>query len=324
MQKRKDTVKTRNWMSLLPDELSLSDLFIPGTHESCALFGYPISQCQQDRSLRQQLLDGIRFYDVRLANKKGQLLAYHGLQPQEIGFEAILLQCYEFLKKHDGETIIMSIKQEDISPANEFEGLVFDTILADEKKWYLERRIPTLKEARGKIVLFSRFGNPVGPNASKLGIHPSRWPNNQRGIWEWQNVDGVRVQTQDWYDISSFLAIPEKFDLIKRLILYPPSSPTGLNENAKEKTWHINFCSAATFLTAVPIVVAEGFGWSWFGFEGVNDRLMRLLKRLRDGKEEFGVENMVFLLDFYHHPSNELVKTIIDFNFPAEKQEHEK
>lgn len=49
-------------MSDLPDDISLGDVMLPGTHQSTALYGFPISQCQQPSTpLSVQLQDGIRF-----------------------------------------------------------------------------------------------------------------------------------------------------------------------------------------------------------------------------------------------------------------------
>lgn len=56
------TPPLHSWMSSLPDDLSLGDVTLPGTHQSTALYGVPVSQCQQPGTpLKVQLVDGIRF-----------------------------------------------------------------------------------------------------------------------------------------------------------------------------------------------------------------------------------------------------------------------
>jgi 1-phosphatidylinositol phosphodiesterase len=56
------TPPLHSWMSALPDDFSLGDVMLPGTHQSTALYGFPISQCQQPSTpLAVQLQDGIRF-----------------------------------------------------------------------------------------------------------------------------------------------------------------------------------------------------------------------------------------------------------------------
>ena len=58
-------VTTQNWMSALPDDVSLSRLTIPGTHESCAR-NAPTSYVDcQDLGLADQLNAGIRYVDIR-------------------------------------------------------------------------------------------------------------------------------------------------------------------------------------------------------------------------------------------------------------------
>jgi 1-phosphatidylinositol phosphodiesterase len=106
--------ETSTWLSSLSSSLPLSSLFLPGTHESCALYGWPFSQCQRGRSILVQLQDGIRFLDIRLSIKQHKLIAYHGVQSQVIHFAeegGILDQVQAFLEKNVTETVVMSVKQ---------------------------------------------------------------------------------------------------------------------------------------------------------------------------------------------------------------------
>ena len=91
-----------NFMSRLPDTQSLSSMCIPGTHETFARYGWPISQCQEDSStIAKQLNDGIRFMDFRVRpdGEPGQerLWAFHGSRPQRIELGQALDQVYEWL-----------------------------------------------------------------------------------------------------------------------------------------------------------------------------------------------------------------------------------
>jgi hypothetical protein len=90
------------FLSCVSDEACLTSLCIPGTHESLALYGWPISTCQNvDSSIEKQLNDGIRYFDIRLAPKgqvgKERLLAYHGITDQRIEFGKVLQECFDFL-----------------------------------------------------------------------------------------------------------------------------------------------------------------------------------------------------------------------------------
>ena len=188
-----------SFLSSLSNDAALTSLCLPGTHESLALFGWPISTCQSsDSSIEKQLNDGIRYLDVRLAPKgqegKQRLLAYHGITDERMEFGQVLQDCFQFL---DGvgknETIIMSLKQEQ-GEQDTFIKLLF-TLYVDQsppskdgrvgggrQRWFLEDRVPKLGEARGKIVMLSRFviaesyGYPGG-------ISPPIWPNSEKGMW---------------------------------------------------------------------------------------------------------------------------------------------
>lgn len=199
-----------------------------------AFYGWPISQCQSASTpLSTQLHDGIRLIDIRLAvippplpNEslsmvvKHELIAYHGLWPQQTSFTSILNDIFTFLSSPIGskETIVMSVKQEDFAftPAPFFSQLVRDTIVhgpggwdeseiqanagVDRGMWFLENRIPKLGEVRGKVIMFSRFGgNGDGweNGLEGLGIHPTTWPDSEKNGFKWE-LKGTIVKTHDW------------------------------------------------------------------------------------------------------------------------------
>lgn len=178
------------------------------TPRSMAFYGWPISQCQSVTTpLLVQLNCGIRLLDIRLAKKKGRLLAYHGQYPQRTTFQSILADLHTFLisPKSARETVVVSIKQEDYdthSPEN-FSALVRDEIEASPGgmgMWYLENRIPALGEVRGKAIMFSRFGVDGGAwegGLEGMGIHPTNWPDSVKEAFSWTCKD-VLVRTQDW------------------------------------------------------------------------------------------------------------------------------
>lgn len=196
-----------------------------------AFYGWPISQCQTS-ALTAQLQDGIRVLDIRLAVIpppiegaappliKQNLIAYHGVYPEKTPFMSILTDVHNFLTSDAGrgETIVMSIKQEDASKTpppffsqkvREFimngpGGWVDDDIASisgvNRGMWFLENRIPKLGEVRGKVILFSRFGGDGAAwlhGLEGLGIHPTTWPDSCRDGFEW-DLKGTRVTTRDW------------------------------------------------------------------------------------------------------------------------------
>lgn len=126
-----------DWMSLLPDDLPLTDLSIPGTHDSmadCLLIHpdtpgdyeprcdghWPSSACilpevttTQRMFLKAQLESGIRFLDIRVRHSFDRFLIYHGAQFLGWGFfDGVLKVVDEFLDSHPGETILMRVQPE--------------------------------------------------------------------------------------------------------------------------------------------------------------------------------------------------------------------
>lgn len=99
-----------SYLSTIPDSTPLSALTLPGTHETFARFGWPISQCQEVAStISNQLIDGIRFMDWRVTPKgeKGRerLLGYHGATNQRIELGDAIREVIEWLEGDgkDGE-----------------------------------------------------------------------------------------------------------------------------------------------------------------------------------------------------------------------------
>ncbi|CAA7267006.1 unnamed protein product [Cyclocybe aegerita] len=359
-----------SFLSELPNRLPLSSLSLPGTHDTMAFYGWPVSQCQTV-PLSTQLNGGIRVLDIRLAvipppspkeaplTKDQQLIAYHGLWPQQTPFLAILNDVHTFLTSPIGcmETIIMSIKQEDfaVTPTPLFSQLVRETIVqgpggwddsqlsdsgVNRGMWFLENRIPTLGEVRGKVVMLSRFGgNGAGweGGLEGLGIHPTTWPDSDQEGFEWE-LKGTRVRTHDWYNIPSFFKIPDKVERASANLIPPADSPGPVLP--------VTFFSAASFPFALPPTVAKGFGWpKWgLGIEGVNSRLGKWLLDQLGGETQSGtamtdvekgkvaalseqkeprIRGWTFL-DYYSEPEGgEIIPLLVECNFRGRKEGEE-
>ncbi|ODN84217.1 hypothetical protein L202_00216 [Cryptococcus amylolentus CBS 6039] len=293
-----DEPNTADFMSLIPDETPLGLLTLAGTHESCALYGYPLSQCQQSSTtIEQQLLDGIRFLDVRLRVVDDQLLMYHGPRSQRSSLPALLSVLHDFLTAHPTETLILCLKEESPPFHPSFSARVYSAFEPYiEKFWFLEERIPKLGEVRGKGMLMTRFDRDKedgeGQWPAGMGIHPSTWPDSKKEGFEW-DCGGTRVRTQDWYRVHTFLSIPEKFATITAHL-----KPTLTAAPVLNPSFTLSYTSASYFPLALPTTIAKGFGWpAWgLGVEGINTRLCRaILEWMADGKRIRGC----LAMDFY-------------------------
>src|ERR1700722_9406227 len=124
------------WMTALPDDIPISELSIPGTHNSAAInTTRPTLWACQCHSITEQLNRGIRLLDIRLKPKPrtrstdqtdaptvpeyhfefktchGHLGLFGANEFQS--FDEVLEECIQFLKENPGETIIMIVKIDD-------------------------------------------------------------------------------------------------------------------------------------------------------------------------------------------------------------------
>lgn len=150
-------------MGHIRDEVKLSDLSIPGTHDSGAIFGAkdPVynryTQCQE-WSIRQQLDNGIRYLDVRCRCTGTSFAIHHGPYFQRLMFGDILKDCREFLSENPSETLLMRIKEEQEPEKGSmgFKAIFEKYVQACDVQWYTghePHNYPTLGAIRNKIVV---------------------------------------------------------------------------------------------------------------------------------------------------------------------------
>ena len=164
-----------DWMSGLDDNLPLSEVVLPGTHDSATQnvqFAF-IAKCQA-LDIGEQLEAGFRYLDIRLAVSKGSLTMVHGFAKctksgwpwaGALSFDDVLDQSYAFLNAHPTETIVYAVKQDHGSETPEqFEAVLKSYIDKNPDMWLLTDRIPTVGESRGKIVLLRHYEDPEQPD----------------------------------------------------------------------------------------------------------------------------------------------------------------
>ena len=186
-----------DWMASLPGEKRISELSIPGTHDAGALYEPwgGTTRCQS-RTIPEQLADGVRFLDIRCRDVHGKFQIYHGSVDQKLSFELVLTYCFEFLKGHPKEFIIMSVKEEGsaVGDTQPFEKL-FDAYVADNRdRWLLSDSFPSVEEARGHVVLFRRFSAAALPKG--IAADPRDWKDSTN-FW----IHGT-IRVQDEYVVT--------------------------------------------------------------------------------------------------------------------------
>ncbi|AQS08910.1 1-phosphatidylinositol phosphodiesterase precursor [Clostridium saccharobutylicum] len=188
-----------NWMGSLDNNTSISKLSIPGTHDSGARYEpvYGTAKCQEF-PISEQLNIGVRYLDIRCRHINDSFVIHHGSIYQHMNFDDVLNNCISFLDKNPTECIIMSVKEEyDASNNTESFEKTFDSYVAKtSNRWYLGSNIPTLNQARGKIVLVRRFSS----NSSSKGINATRWADNATFSI---NNGYSQIKIQDQYKVSN-------------------------------------------------------------------------------------------------------------------------
>ncbi|MGW1276854.1 phosphatidylinositol-specific phospholipase C domain-containing protein [Streptomyces tsukubensis] len=145
--------EVRSWMGGLGDATRLEHLTIPGTHHSAACFGPPWAVCQ-DAAVEQQLNGGIRFLDLRCRATNGAFTLHHGEVFQNVVLGEILGDCWDFLRAHPSETVLMRIRQEYSDESDHVFRSLFDRYHRDWRSLLrVGDDIPVLGEARGRVVV---------------------------------------------------------------------------------------------------------------------------------------------------------------------------
>ncbi len=178
-----------NWMKDLSDDLKISRINLPGTHNSCTKrvqFSY-LSKCH-DLSIYEQLNIGVRFLDIRIELTGDKLKTVHSIadcytpggKRKKLLLDYVLEDCKRFLKENPSEAIVLCVKRDDGASSEKSFDIFYDQYLKNDTLWFSENRLPTLGEVRGKMVLFNRCGVDFTNKTytdSNTGLRLSNWPD---------------------------------------------------------------------------------------------------------------------------------------------------
>lgn len=255
-----------SWMGKLKDETSLSALSIPGTHNSPTCHrALPSVRCQAT-SPPEQLDNGVRFFDIRVQPEdpkdlsKDPLVLVHSVFPISLTgpkyFRDLVNEVFAFLDRNPSETVIMSLKREGPGEANDAQlsRILRDHYAGDVNHWFTEPRIPTLGEARHKIVLVRRFGLEDGLRNEWGGagwcISAENWADNTPYAFS----PSGDVCVQDFYEVTQSENIEKKIqyseDQLARAaqceyILHDPN--VAASSSLPKQPFYINFLTASSF-----------------------------------------------------------------------------
>lgn len=147
-----------NWMRSIQNFTSISEITLPGTHDSCCRSTWEFAETQT-WTLSEQLQAGIRYLDIRCRHINNVFAIHHDLIFCGIFFSEVLNIITKFLSDNPSETVLMRIKEEYKPEKN-------TRSFQDTFRYYLEtfgslfywgNVVPNMGEARGKVVLLRDF-----------------------------------------------------------------------------------------------------------------------------------------------------------------------
>lgn len=209
------------WMRELHDDYPLPVLSIPGTHNSPTCYkALPSVRCQAV-GITEQLQNGVRFLDVRCSAEPNNetLSLVHGAFPITLTgnkyFGTMCDEIYYFLEKNPTETIIMSLKREGTGKGSDQQmSKYLKNHYVDKRpdRWWTDPRVPTLGQARGRIVALRRLFLDDELRKCHEGrgwaIDAQTWPDN----CEDGTVEGGHIHVQDFYEITESKNLEKKID----------------------------------------------------------------------------------------------------------------
>ena len=252
------------WMRGFKDETPLSALSIPGTHNSPTCHrALPSVRCQAVPP-REQLENGVRFFDVRVqpespeGPRKDGLILVHGAFPISFTgtkyFRDLVNEVFSFLDANPTETVIMSVKREGTGSASDAQlgRILRDHYAGDVNRWFTAPRLPTLGESRRKIVLMRRFGLEEGLKKEWNGqgwcVDAETWADNTPHAVS----PSRQICVQDFYEVLETENIEKKVTFAKEHLARAAECVCPLPGEAHAQAQqvqplYINFLSASNF-----------------------------------------------------------------------------
>ncbi|KAJ7041899.1 PLC-like phosphodiesterase [Mycena alexandri] len=297
-----------SWMKHLNGDLYMSQLSIPGTHDSAAITIVPDTETQT-MTISQQLNAGIRFFDLRCILFENELFMAHGFLIQE------MYNWFAVNSNHLFEALVVSIKREkpDEFSNIQFDEAVYDRIQSHSATWRIDDTIPTLGQLRGRIQLFRRYSLESNNSAFDIGLDASMWPDNNVSFVIPVTNGTLVIEDHYNYDkVVGFLAVvANKTSIVKSALNAAIADPSPAN-------WHISFSSATNNPDHSPHAFATGGTQRstipWVYVPGLNQNLLGFVNpMLLSGGQRPKIGTV--LMDFPESPSGgSLIASIIDLN----------
>ena len=252
------------WMAGIPDEALLSSINIPATHDTGTagvvedlVPSVSITSCQ-NLYYDEQLNMGARSFDIRANATKddasaadvkivhgGELWQCQEKNGNDLTLQSILNTSLGFLEKHKSETVILTVKP-DAGSTIGLEHAVAEFIEKNKDKVYSGGDIPSMKEARGKIIFLRRFNLTKNYDSSverAMGFNLTNWDDIKYKDYKYAYKlydDGKNhVYIQDAYNTYGSEKWPYILETMKQTTGQDTSHPIEYN------SWVFNYTSCS-------------------------------------------------------------------------------
>lgn len=252
------------WMAGIPDEALLSSINIPATHDTGTagvvedlVPSVSITSCQ-NLYYDEQLNMGARSFDIRANATKddasaadvkivhgGELWQCQEKNGNDLTLQSILNTSLGFLEKHKSETVIFTVKP-DAGSTIGLEHAVAEFIEKNKDKVYSGGDIPSMKEARGKIIFLRRFNLTKNYDSSverAMGFNLTNWDDIKYKDYKYAYKlydDGKNhVYIQDAYNTYGSEKWPYILETMKQTTGQDTSHPIEYN------SWVFNYTSCS-------------------------------------------------------------------------------
>ena len=252
------------WMAGIPDEALLSSINIPATHDTGTagvvedlIPSVSITSCQ-NLYYDEQLNMGARSFDIRANATKddasaadvkivhgGELWQCQEKNGSDLTLQSILNTSLGFLEKHKSETVILTVKP-DAGSTIGLEHAVAEFIEKNKDKVYSGGDIPSMKEARGKIIFLRRFNLTKNYDSSverAMGFNLTNWDDIKYKDYKYAYKlydDGKNhVYIQDAYNTYGSEKWPYILETMKQTTGQDTSHPIEYN------SWVFNYTSCS-------------------------------------------------------------------------------
>jgi len=171
-------IEDSKWISHLSPSSLITQISIPGTHDSCTFTVNKLNKFYkcQSKSLFEQFQLGIRYFDVRCRHIYNRFAINHADMFLGMYFEDVIEQMKAFLALNPSEFAIVSVQ-------DEYKEQYCDRSFSDTLKYYIDQynstfyvlnpitdTMPTIDQVKGKIVLFHKFFHVISYNKKKFEL----------------------------------------------------------------------------------------------------------------------------------------------------------